>query len=268
MTGSISVIRPWGARAGCWVRSDKQPAWQQVRPELDLARRVVTVADRKTQFPCGPDGAGQGVDCVSGSLLVAEGRAYANFLAAIPAKAAVLASGFSERQWHVLQLLNRVGQFAFELTEDCPALAAMIASSWVFRKQLHWQMRAARRLCRIRRHDAVGWLGFPATRSSVGLLKKIPAGDVSVQGLLYLRVCLRENDPPAIKALQHCHRLPRQVLRIVTDPCLQPFAGPQLLSDLAENLTSELRWPLSAPEMMRDTLLYWEQAFPERAVRG
>lgn len=268
MAGSVSAIRPWGARAGCWVRTDKQPAWQQVRPELGLASRTVSVAGCKTQFPGGAGSADDGSDCESSPQLAAEGRAYDSFLASIPAEAAALASGFGERQWHALQLLNRVGQFAFELTRDCPALAAMIASSWVFRKRLHWQMRAARRLCRVRRHDAVGWLGFPSSRSVVRLLKKIPAADVSVQGLLYLRDCLRENDPQAVKALQHCRRLPRPVLRIVTDPCLQPFAGPQLLSDLAENQASALRWPGSAPEMMRDTLVYWQQAFPERCVRG
>ena len=71
-----------------------------------------------------------------------------------PAIRQVLAR-FGTRQWHLAKLAQLDG--GLDLIKTNPGLAFCLASSWVFKRTTHpW--RTARRLLRLKRRDAAGWL--------------------------------------------------------------------------------------------------------------
>ncbi len=93
-------------------------------------------------------------------------------------------------------------------------------------------MRAARRVVRLRRRDALAWLGFPGTEAAVRVFAKIPSDELDVPLLLDVRRGL--GDPDASRLLAHVPTVRRGVARVVADSELRSLVSPRLLADMAE----------------------------------
>jgi len=137
---------------------------------------------------------------------------------------------FSNRRWHLLNLLARCPQ-SLDLSRSNPALFYALASNWVYHKPAVTRpMKAARSLIGKKQTVIQGWLGFPATESVRKLLAKIDAMAVDVESLLYLREALK--NPLCLKLLQHLPRINRQALMIGSDRRTIEHASPRLLKDV------------------------------------
>jgi hypothetical protein len=164
---------------------------------------------------------------------------------------------YSNRRWHVLNLLARCPGAA-DLGHSNPALLYALASNWVFHKPGVTQpIRAARGLVNRKQKEVLAWLGFPATETTRRILCKIVPESLSVESLLYLRGAL--DDPYVVKCLSHIERINAGVLRLVTDQKYRSYLSPRLLEDIGvEKIHDELR-PLVFPILL-DTLKMSELA--------
>lgn len=102
-------------------------------------------------------------------------QAVADWLGHFPPEALdfVERHGFKERRWHLLSLWLRVPQ-GRELYDDAPALAWMMASSWLFRKPVTQPFRALRSLVQKPRNRILEWLDFPPGDGTLKLLRMLP----------------------------------------------------------------------------------------------
>ena len=240
---SVTVMRPWGRKAGAWRKTTKKP-WHHLRPRIDLNRKIQVkqlslpgIADRTERKEV----------------------AYLRFLACIPQEARSLAARYRHRQWHILQLLNRVPG-ADDLARSNPALAWMLASSWMFHP-VSQHLRAARSLVRKRQREIVGWLCFPRRQSSVKILRKINPLSLYIPALTYLRHFIRRKE--VSQALAHLSRINTGVLRLVCDPVLFYLVRPTLLEEVAacSGEDQQPRFALALRDMVRmAVLLDGEQA--------
>jgi len=152
------------------------------------------------------------------------------FLATIPQAVQEAVLPFASRQWHILALLARCPG-ADDLVASNPALAWAIASNWVFhRPAVKQPMRAARRLVRIRRREAAGWLGFPATPSAARQLAKVPAGGIGLAVILDLRRAL--HDEAGIALLRHLPSLRRGAVVLAASGDFRPYVTGTLLGEI------------------------------------
>jgi hypothetical protein len=134
-----------------------------------------------------------------------------DYLQPIPGEVLAAVGPFACRHWHLLNLIARCPG-ALELARANPALAFALASPWVFRRPAPKQpLRAARALLRRPQHEIAGWLGFPRTRSTVRILRKLPPAKCTVPNLLNLRR-LCESHP---KPLRHLDRLGEETIRLL-----------------------------------------------------
>lgn len=242
----VTCIRPWGPRAGAW-KKEADGGWRPIRPSLSLKlpsvpplREPTREAISAFEFPP-PVTYQLTIPFSDPEEAAARRRAkiLRKFLGLIPREARILAARFPQRHWHVLQLLNRCGLPAYELAEDCPALAFLIANNWVFGPRTAWTMRTARRLVRIRRRDALRWLGFPGHEAAARLMRRIPSRSVTVQRALYLRDALKDDLVQSL--LAHVPRINASVIRIATDPRLRDAATPRLLTELGQDRREDRR---------------------------
>lgn len=81
--------------------------------------------------------------------------------------------GFKERRWHLLNLWLRVPE-GRELFDEIPALAWMMASSWLFRKPVSQPFRSLRSLMRKPRARILQWLDLPSGDGTLKLLRQLP----------------------------------------------------------------------------------------------
>lgn len=147
-----------------------------------------------------------------------------------PAIRQVLAR-FGTRQWHLAKLAQLDG--GLDLIKTNPGLAFCLASSWVFKRTTHpW--RTARRLLRLKRRDAAGWLGFPATASVVRLLGKVAPESCYAPLLLNLRRAVNGDlSSDLIKTLTFLPVLNADTLTLINSRTMLPRLNPALLWDIA-----------------------------------
>ena len=264
--GEVLVLRAW-PRSAAWSRKDGGP-WLGARPLSPLLtgiarearpgyvsrrlrqfrRRLAEDADpllepvRATEFAALTDRlrAGWG----------AGHRAAKGFLSTFPREVTALVLPLRERQWHLVQLVAHCPG-ALDLALTNRGLAVALASSWVFRDApVARPLRSARALVRKSRAEIAGWLGFPGSPSTVGILGKIRTDALTAERLLWLRAALREPEPP--KALRHLPALDGVVLRILCDPALRGAAAYSLLEEIVTAPDDAAR--RDAPFLLRDAL--------------
>ncbi len=102
-------------------------------------------------------------------------EAVAEWLGHFPPEALAFVErhGFKERRWHLLNLWLRVPE-GRELFDEIPALAWMLASSWMFRKPLTRPFRSLRSLVRKPRAQILRWLDLPPGDGTLKLLRMLP----------------------------------------------------------------------------------------------
>lgn len=102
-------------------------------------------------------------------------EAVADWLGHFPPEALdfVERHGIKERRWHVLNLWLRVPE-GRELFDEIPALAWMLASSWMFRKPVSKPFRSIRALVGKPRARILEWLGLPPGDGTLKLLRQLP----------------------------------------------------------------------------------------------
>ena len=224
-----------GARPSAWRKTLKE-GWRAARP---------TVPSQYVQLSL-PESEGTAAGVLDG--LVAKGgqllfpfmeavrdahfgdRAWITWLRGLDLDSRRAVAPFEERLWHLLMLAIRCPG-AIELLESSPALAFALASSWVFQgdKRVQQPLRAARSLLRKRQRVIADWLGFPATESTVRILRRVPHADIRVGSLLYLRDAM--HDERIIRTLRHVPQVNLDVIRIVSRPETCAHVSSRLLID-------------------------------------
>jgi len=238
----VVVVHAW-PRLAAWVKTASRPQWRGCRPHLDVRSGRVygpgNEPEKEFRVPVRP----------RPLFHVGREETFRLFAETVPADLRNRIGRFRSRHWHLLALARRCPGGA-DLFETNPALAYAVASNWVFHP-VSDPMRSARSLVRCRQCVAAGRLGFPETESTARILARIPAGCVSISGLMYLRTAMR--DPDALQLLRHCRRINVGVLRIVTDPALRPWASATLLAEVSAQPEEHL-FPETAL-ILRDTIV-------------
>lgn len=113
--------------------------------------------------------------------------------ALIPNDVVLAVNSYPNRHWHLLALVARCGSPALDLIQSTPALAWMLASSWIFKeKPVRDHFRSIRNLFNKSRSQVqiLRWLNYPASKSILKILRKIDIDDIDATILLNLRVLL------------------------------------------------------------------------------
>lgn len=234
---SVMVMRPWPEPLA-WKRTTRK-LFHPVRPRIPLVPRSLDESDDPESHARACEKLGQ-------------------FMEPVPAECLSAIGQFTSRQWHMMALLARCPG-ALDLVQSTPALAFALASNWVFPTTGPSQpMRSARRLVRLPQSAICEWLGFPARRSSVNVLRKLRTADISIASLLYLRDGLWDEE--AARLLRHCRVITRQTIRIATTPAWRRHFSPRFLAELPEaekNCEAEVMprscalFILLSPDMLR-----------------
>ena len=258
---SITVMKAWPPLA--WQKTRRKPNWSHVRPGIkipchdieDHIRRITTTIDETGQLLLPlfmPD------EYINFSEL-----AWLQWFANIPFEIRDTACRFSKRQWHMLSLLARCGNAAYDLSISNPALAFALASNWVYRKpSVHRPLRSARALLKPgkKQKDILYWLQFPKPESTRKILAKIVPSALDIPMLLYVREAI--NNKEMNKAMAHLHRLNAGSIRITTDPELFPIASFALLEEIAIRRKEDERPKVAY--ILRDTLNMLRLLFPNK----
>lgn len=119
-------------------------------------------------------------------------EAVAKWLGFFPPEALAFVErhGFKERRWHLLNLWMRVPE-GRELFDEIPALAWMLASSWIFRKPVSKPFRSIRALVRKPRAQVLEWLGLPPGEGSLKLLREIPGCGCELMPMLHCQAAFQ-----------------------------------------------------------------------------
>ena len=259
-TDGILVVRPW-PELKAWRKTPKR-AFKQVRPEISLAEPPhILPASRRSGPPTGPVTHGSSEEELQALIArwpvniadddtvqprMIRGFHYNKrwhaeselrrlqvcraFAESFPAQVRQMVARFGSRQWHLAKLARLDG--GLELIGTNPGLAFCLASSWVFKHSTHpW--RTARRLLRLKRRDAAGWLRFPSTESTVRLLAKVAPEACYAPLLLNLRRAVNGGQPPElVKTLTFLPVLNADTLTVINSRTLLPYLTPALLRDL------------------------------------
>lgn len=119
-------------------------------------------------------------------------EAVAEWLGHFPpgALAFVERHGFKERRWHLLNLWMRVPE-GRELFDEIPALAWMLASSWLFREPVTKPFRSLRSLVRKPRARILEWLGLPPGDGTLKLLRMLPGAACELLPMIQYHAAFR-----------------------------------------------------------------------------
>ncbi len=227
----VTVVRPWGPPMA-WRRTKTQP-WRHVRPALFTLAGAASLAWEDAEG----DAAGASVDADAEKRVSPIVEAFS----VVPQEVRAVVAAFSERHFALLAFAHSCGDPGLELLRSNPALGFMVATNWIWHKPaVKRPQRSARSLVRKKRRDILAWLGFPRCgEAEVRILGRIPAADVRVQMLFYLREAL--GNPAVVRALGFTPLLNRHVLRVAADQALFPCTAPSLLGELSRIVPSSSR---------------------------
>jgi hypothetical protein len=140
--------------------------------------------------------------------------------------------GFKERRWHLLNLWLRVPE-GRELFDDMPALAWMMASSWLFRKPVTKPFRSLRSLVRKPRNHVLQWLDLPPGDGTLKLLRMLPGMACEMLPMIHYHAAFRHTTTRGW-LLNLGVPLTRQILDaavpgLITYPILQAVAHQHLM---------------------------------------
>lgn len=257
----ILVVRPWPVLKA-WRKTPKR-GFKQIRADISLDNPPhILPASRRSDPPSGPPASDPSEEELQ--ALIAEwpvgttdddstqprmirGFPYAKrwhaenalrhqqvcraFAESFPAAIRSTLASFGTRQWHLAKLAQLDG--GLDLIKTNPGLAFCLASSWVFKRSTHpW--RTARRLLRLKRRDAAGWLGFPATESVVRLLGRVAPEACYAPLLLNLRRAINGDlSSDLIKTLTFLPVLNADTLTLINSRTMLPRLTPAFLRDVA-----------------------------------
>jgi hypothetical protein len=260
-TEGILVVRPWPVLKA-WRKTPKR-GFKQIRADISLGEPPhVLPAFRRSEPPGSPDlppsegelqallaeWPAEGPDNEADQPRMIRGYAYAKrwhveselrhrlvaraFAETFPADLRKVLAKFGSRQWHLAKLAQLDG--GLELIKTSPGLAFCLASSWVFKHSAHpW--RTARRLLRLKRREAAGWLGFPATESVGRLLSKVAPGACYASLLLNLRRAVNGSlAPELVGTLRFLPVLNADALALINSRTMLPWLTPALLRDIVK----------------------------------
>jgi hypothetical protein len=234
---SLLVVRPWGERAGCkWLASARSgERWRSVSPDVDLRARDIADLPRGERRGAAGRAAGRPrrprhrEDTRQLLLPLGEGEGEGEawrtqrerqearhcFFESIPHRPLAIASRVAASyQWHVLQLLNAGGEGAADLFESTPALAVMLVLTPAVAPRA--SLPDVRELATWRQRRLLEELGFPGSRQTLRVLRKVPPGDLDLRGALALqRLCA---DPSVLARLSHLPLVSRALLRVARTP--------------------------------------------------
>lgn len=191
------------------------------RPEPSLDDPPVRCEQLLLPFPCRPP--------VSTLL------ALRRFVDLIPTGLRTALRKYRAGHLQLLAMLARCPA-AMELVDGVaahPALAYLMAHSYLFRKGVRRPYVLASRLIRWRRRNALGFLGFPATNAAVRILAKIPQQCLRTEVLLTLRVALQR--PEAVQRLCHVPRINSGCIWLAHSPELLAHVSDRVLSSVGAN---------------------------------
>lgn len=119
-------------------------------------------------------------------------EAVAEWLGHFPPEALAFVErhGFKERRWHLLNLWLRVPE-GRELFDEIPALAWMLASSWIFRLPVSKPFRSIRALVRKPRARILEWLDLPPGDGTLKLLRQLPGSACALLPMLHYHAAFR-----------------------------------------------------------------------------
>lgn len=249
---SVTAMRLW-PKPAAWQKTFEEPVWRSVRPYFDISMGEAEQAARRAKRFVGhscPDLA-QGQMLLPGveaplawrylERRLRERALCRAAVAAIPLDVRTALGPFTERQWSLLSFCARCPG-GLDLLHSTPALAFMLANSWVFRRPVKRPLRSARALLRKKQREHLRWLGFPrASEQALRILRKVAPASCTVENLLYLRTALGLE--ANWKVLSHAGRINRGVVRIVSDPRLAPLVGPTLLDEVGTDQREDIRVP-------------------------
>jgi len=164
--------------------------------------------------------------------------AFQAFREQVPAEIVDAVEKFESHQWPLLLMLH-AQPLAVDLVVSNPVLAFALANNNDFR---HTSIDAAGFQAAAyslrKQHWIQEWLGFPGTGAAEKLLRKIPAGSVSLPLLRRLKYAL-EADPKTLELLGHQRVINTTVLQLVTSDTILPYVSPQLLEEAADIVCRE-----------------------------
>jgi hypothetical protein len=198
--GEVTVMLPWPV-VKAFHRRHGATAWSLCQPPFAL-----------------PPAGAEAVQVVRAGEPPLEGFVdLVSFCRRIPASVRQLVSRFPERHWALLSWAARCGPAADELLESNPAMAFAIACGGEIsvaddpvnygRKQFLLAYHSQR--------DVLARLGFPATERVRRILRKVPAGDVTLPRLLQLRSSLA--DEAVAERLAHVPVVSAAVIQLLVD---------------------------------------------------
>jgi hypothetical protein len=119
---------------------------------------------------------------------------------------------------------------AFELFASNPGLGLLLAHCGKFRRGLAEPWHEARKRIKDPRRSILGWLGFPASKSSVRVVAKIDVQRISVEHCLELRDLLYQEKTAC--TLRHLPALCDGVIDILAKPRLRHLVTHAMLEEL------------------------------------
>ncbi|MFA5719073.1 MAG: hypothetical protein WC952_15295 [Desulfobulbaceae bacterium] len=126
-------------------------------------------------------------------------------------------SRFRRNKAALLKFCFNAGRPAVELMEDCPALIGLIASRLDATLPIGEYTEKAAGLLRRKRGEILSSLSYPASKSVIRLLRKIPAADCESAHLEALRNIIVTGDPVKIKILRHAQHINWLVLQLLSE---------------------------------------------------
>jgi hypothetical protein len=181
--------------------------------------------------------------------------AFDAFRSDLPAEIARTLEPFSGRQWNLLVLIHRKPE-ALELAQSNPALAWCMANCDEFRS-IYLQSAAdwAKWHVGNKQIEILEWLGFPATDSTVKVLRKLTPSCIDPASMRMLANTLG-NDERAAKMLGHLSRINAGALRLCCYRRLTDLISPSLVNEAANDPHEEEDSPRA--DLLLDTLRLWD----------
>ncbi|HHO48963.1 MAG TPA: hypothetical protein ENN06_11025 [Desulfobacteraceae bacterium] len=126
-------------------------------------------------------------------------------------------SRFRKNKAALLKLCFNAGRPAVELMEDCPALIGLIAARLDAALPIREYTEKAAQLVRRKRKEILSSLSYPASRSVIRLLRKIPAADRESAHLEAFRKIIVAGNPGKIKILRHALHINWLVVQLLSE---------------------------------------------------
>ncbi|RJX18603.1 MAG: hypothetical protein C4575_10500 [Desulforudis sp.] len=139
---------------------------------------------------------------------------------------------FRENKASLLKLCFNAGKQAVELMDDCPALISLIAARLDPIESIHEYTDQARYIVQLKREHILSYCSYPSSRSTIKMMRKIPASDSGLAHLELFRKIIVEGKCWKIKVLQHADRINWLVLHLLSGGHFESHIRPSFVLDV------------------------------------